>query len=161
MSDVASESGVRANQADVDGPRLVRELRDLDHAHGQLTVAWDYGEWGGPGSEDGVRSLLNSIGYPQELVHIHKGWFREHSPRDAGDIDPIALLHLDGDLYESTRVCLEYLYDSLVPGGFVNINDYGTYEGCLKAVDEFRNQLDPKLFLAHVNQAIRYWVKPG
>jgi hypothetical protein len=47
------------------------------------------------------------------------------------------VLRVDGDWYESTKCCLENLYDNVVSGGFLIIDDYGTCHGCKKAVDEF------------------------
>jgi predicted O-methyltransferase YrrM len=53
------------------------------------------------------------------------------------DTGPIAVLHLDGDWYESVKVCLDQLYDRVSPGGIIQIDDYGHWEGARKAVDEF------------------------
>src|SRR5579864_5869722 len=64
-----------------------------------------------------------------------KGRFQETLPvADTGDI---SLLHIDGDWYESTRACLENLWDRVSEGGIVQIDDYGEWQGCRKAVDEF------------------------
>jgi hypothetical protein len=52
-------------------------------------------------------------------------------------LGPIAILRLDGDWYESTRICLEHLYDRVVPGGFIILDDYNGVEGCKRATDEF------------------------
>lgn len=49
----------------------------------------------------------------------------------------ISLLHVDVDLYEATRVCLEQFYPSMVKGGIVILDDYGVFPGANKAVDEF------------------------
>jgi O-methyltransferase len=73
---------------------------------------------------------------PRQVV-IHKGWFQETVPASSASIGPVSLLRLDGDWYESTKVCLEGLYDNVVKGGFVIIDDYGHFIGCRKAVDEF------------------------
>lgn len=70
-------------------------------------------------------------------VRIHQGWFQDTVPAARQGIGPIAILRLDGDWYESTRICLEGLYDQLAPGGFLIIDDYGCFTGCRKAVDEF------------------------
>ncbi len=70
-------------------------------------------------------------------LHIVKGWFKDTVPSSKDEIGKIALLHLDGDWYESTKVCLEQLYDAIVPGGILIIDDYGYWKGCKKAVDEF------------------------
>jgi O-methyltransferase len=50
-----------------------------------------------------------------------------------------ALVRLDGDTYESTRAALEALYPGLARGGFLVVDDYGSFEGCRRAVDEFRH----------------------
>ena len=53
----------------------------------------------------------------------------------------ISLLHIDVDVYEPTKVILENLWDNIVPGGVLMLDDYGIIEGETKAVDEyFSNQ---------------------
>ena len=47
------------------------------------------------------------------------------------------MLRLDGDWYESTKVCLEGLYDNLSPGGLLIIDDYHSCFGAKRATDEF------------------------
>ncbi|HXI69239.1 MAG TPA: TylF/MycF/NovP-related O-methyltransferase [Verrucomicrobiae bacterium] len=84
--------------------------------------------------------LTKEIGYDPGFLHFLKGWFQETMPKDSSQISQIAILRLDGDWYDSTRVCLEFLYDKVVPGGFVIIDNYGAYEGCRKAVAEFRQK---------------------
>ena len=49
----------------------------------------------------------------------------------------IAVLRLDTDWYESTKVELEALYPLLQPGGVLIIDDYGHHSGARKAVDEY------------------------
>lgn len=51
--------------------------------------------------------------------------------------DQIALLRLDTDWYESTRVELEVLYPRLSPGGILIVDDYGHWLGARRAVDEY------------------------
>ena len=51
--------------------------------------------------------------------------------------DPIAVLRLDTDWYESTRHELEHLYPRLSVGGVLIIDDYGYWQGARKAVDEY------------------------
>lgn len=65
----------------------------------------------------------------------------------------IALLHIDVDVHRPTAVILEHLYDRLVPGGLLVLDDYGTVPGETRAVDEFfrgRNVVFHKLPLAHI-----------
>ncbi len=65
-----------------------------------------------------------------------KGWFNETTPHFAPPCE-IAVLRLDGDWYDSTRVCLENLYPHVAPGGIVIVDDYYNWDGCARAVHEF------------------------
>lgn len=49
----------------------------------------------------------------------------------------IALLHIDVDVYEPTKLILETLWDRVVKGGILMLDDYGTVQGETKAVDDF------------------------
>ncbi|MGE3403275.1 MAG: TylF/MycF/NovP-related O-methyltransferase [Vicinamibacterales bacterium] len=69
-------------------------------------------------------------------VHFIKGWFNQTLPMQAPE-EPIALLRLDGDWYDSTMVCLEALYEKVVPGGLIILDDYFYWEGCARAVHDF------------------------
>jgi hypothetical protein len=51
---------------------------------------------------------------------------------------PLALLRLDGDMYESTMDALRHLYDRVSKGGYVIVDDYHVVAGCREAVDDFR-----------------------
>ena len=81
-------------------------------------------------------------------------------PRDSSRIESIAILRLDGDWYASTKVCLDHLYDKVVSGGFVIVDDYGYYEGCKKAVDEFIEERGLEVFLSQVDSGCVYWTRP-
>jgi hypothetical protein len=90
------------------------------------------------GPLDVVKGLFfEKLGVDAARVHIRQGWFQDTLPAARHEIGPIAVLRLDGDWYDSTRVCLENLYDLVIAGGFVVIDDYGYWEGCRRAVDEF------------------------
>ena len=51
--------------------------------------------------------------------------------------ESIALLRLDTDFYQSTKIELEKLYPLLSKGGILIVDDYGHWKGCKKAVDEY------------------------
>jgi hypothetical protein len=71
--------------------------------------------------------------------------------------EKIALLRLDTDWYESTKVELETLYPLLEPGGVLIIDDYGHFSGARKAVDEyFRNQ---EIWMHYVDYTCRLVMK--
>jgi O-methyltransferase len=81
---------------------------------------------------------------------IHQGWFQNTIPEVQPDLGPLAILRLDGDWYESTKTCLDGLYDNLVPGGFLILDDYGFFAGCTQAIDEFLEQRSIPRSLLHV-----------
>jgi hypothetical protein len=70
-----------------------------------------------------------------DQVRFLKGWFRDSLP--GAPIGTLAVMRLDGDLYESTIDALSNLYDRLSPGGFVIIDDY-SIPACQQAVADFR-----------------------
>lgn len=86
--------------------------------------------------EASVEEVCTKLGAVHVLRTV-KGYFEESLPRMRGEIGPIAFLHLDGDWYESTKAILRNLYEQVVPGGYLQIDDYGHWEGCKKAVHEF------------------------
>jgi hypothetical protein len=51
----------------------------------------------------------------------------------------VSLLHIDVDLYEPVKEILELLYDRVSTGGIIILDDYGTFAGTNKAVDDFFN----------------------
>ena len=71
------------------------------------------------------------------IIRPVSGLFEITLPLNKSKIDTIALLHLDGDWYESTKTILENLYDQTCKGAYFQVDDYGFWEGCKKAVDEY------------------------
>lgn len=53
----------------------------------------------------------------------------------------IALLHIDVDVYEATKACLDYLYERVVKGGIIVFDDYGQVDGATRAINEFIKSL--------------------
>ncbi|GAA4838063.1 hypothetical protein GCM10023221_14340 [Luteimicrobium xylanilyticum] len=78
------------------------------------------------------------LGYELEAnsISLVKGLFQDTI---AGDT-PVALAHLDGDWYESTKTCLERLAPRLVRGGRLVVDDYFSWSGCRDAVEDFLAQ---------------------
>jgi O-methyltransferase len=111
-------------------------------------------------SPEEVRSLIiGRIGYPASSVVIHRGWFQDTLPVARPRIGPIALLRVDADWYESTLVALEHLFDLVIPRGVVVIDDYGAFEGCRRATDEFLARHAPDAYLHHIDYTGRYFIK--
>lgn len=106
---------------------------------------------------DEVRANLSSTGYDQSRLHFLKGRVQDTLPDDA--IGAIALLRLDTDWYDSTRWELEQLYPKLAPGGVLIIDDYGRWQGCRKAVDEYFAQNGVTMLLARIDSYARMGIK--
>ncbi|HEY7178517.1 MAG TPA: TylF/MycF/NovP-related O-methyltransferase, partial [Gaiella sp.] len=72
-------------------------------------------------------------------------------------IERLALLRLDGDMYESTWDALDNLYPKLSPGGFVIVDDYRSVHACQRAVDEYRRRHGIREPLEEVDWSAVYW----
>lgn len=88
-------------------------------------------------------------------VRFLKGWFSDTLPN--APIQALAVMRLDGDWYDSTKLSLEILYPKLARGGFVIIDDYGLPFGCRRAVDEYRNAHKLSEPIQWVNQQVAFW----
>lgn len=88
------------------------------------------------GSEDQTRAILARLHIPEGRFRIVRGWFADTLP---GRTEPgqVALLHVDCDFYDPVRLTLETFFARVAPGGFVVLNDYGSFAGCRTATDEF------------------------
>jgi O-methyltransferase len=97
----------------------------------------------------------------------------ERYPQDAGDrhhaepflavgvdepAERFALLRLDGDMYGSTMVALQALYERLSPGGFVIVDDYNL-AACRQAVSDFRRIRDLDDEIVDIDGLAAYWRK--
>jgi O-methyltransferase len=86
-------------------------------------------------SEEEFRSVLARAGKSLSNCKIHKGLFADTVP--TSETGPIAILRIDGDWYDSTMTCLETMFSRILPGGIVIIDDYGTWDGCTRALHDF------------------------
>ena len=107
---------------------------------------------------DEVKQNLFSVNYNQDNISFFKGKVEDTLPTD--QVEQIAILRLDTDWYESTKHELITLYDKLVPGGILIIDDYGHWSGAKKAVDEFIEERELKLLLNRVDYTCRLAIKP-
>jgi O-methyltransferase len=105
-----------------------------------------------------VKKVLRKLRIPESRVHIIKGWFQDTFP--SVRIGDIAILHIDADWYESVKLCLEKFYDSVQPGGYIVLDDYGDWEGCRIATDEFLKQHSLDVKLIQVDYTGYYFQKP-
>lgn len=129
-------------------------MPDTTHEDGEAANEYVGGVIGSIGK---VNQVLGRVGAKVDKVKIVKGWFQDTFPQHK--IAKIAILNIDADWYESVKLCLETYYDSIVPGGFISIDDYGYWPGCKQAVDEFfvTRKLTSKLNF--VDDAARWFQK--
>jgi hypothetical protein len=92
-----------------------------------------------------VRANFEAFGLLDEQVVFMPGWFRDTMPNTPSSC--LAVIRLDGDMYESTIDPLVHLYDRLSPGGWVIVDDYSLFPGCKAAVQDFfaMKKINPRL----------------
>lgn len=106
-------------------------------------------------SLDQVKENFRRYGLLDDRVRFLPGWFEETLP--TAPVDRIAVMRLDGDLYDSTMVALRSLYPKLSVGGYVIIDDYHAIRGCRQAVEDFRREYGITDELHSVDWTCRYW----
>lgn len=107
---------------------------------------------------DAVRANFERYGLLDDRVHFLEGWFCDTLP-DA-PIGAISVLRLDGDLYQSTMDALVSLEPKVSSGGFVLVDDYGGWEPCRAAVDDYRRQHGITAPIETVDWTGVWWRKP-
>lgn len=111
------------------------------------------------GNRHSVELALRIAGVDRSRVHIVPGWFVDTFPFVS--IGSIAMLTIDADWYHSVRLSLEKFYDAVSPGGFIYLDDYGYWEGCRKATDEFLALRTIGAQLIAVDDTGHYFRKPS
>ena len=108
---------------------------------------------------EAVKRNFERYGLLDDQVRFLKGWFSDTLPDAA--TGPLAILRMDGDMYESTMDALTHLYARVSPGGYVIVDDYRVVEGCRKAVDEFRAQRGITDKIVEIDGVGVFWQKTG
>jgi O-methyltransferase len=104
-------------------------------------------------SQEDVLKNFQLWNLPTNNLKLIKGWFENTIEPTSKEIKEIAMLRLDGDLYSSTYVCLEHLFEKVVSGGIIIIDDWNL-TGCQKAVKKFIDGRKIKKF-----NEIAYFIK--
>ncbi len=104
-----------------------------------------------------VQKNFERYGLLDNQVRFLKGWFKDTLSR--APINKLAILRLDGDLYESTMDALLALYDKVTEKGYVIIDDYHVVSGCKKAVHDFFALKHINPILIEIDGVGIYWQK--
>ncbi|HYV39509.1 MAG TPA: TylF/MycF family methyltransferase [Gemmataceae bacterium] len=112
-----------------DAAHYPSDYGDPHHTYSQLVAGLD-----------DVKSNFMKYDLLDDQVGFLVGWFKDTLP--CAPIDKLAILRLDGDMYESTIQGLDALYDKVSPGGFVIVDDYWVVPACRAAVHDYRARKD-------------------
>jgi O-methyltransferase len=104
-----------------------------------------------------VKENFSRYGLLDDHVKFIKGWFKDTLHK--APINKLAVLRLDGDLYESTIQTLEALYPKLSPGGYCIIDDYIFVPPCRRAVEDYRRKHNIQDTIIPIDQYGVYWKK--
>ncbi len=129
-----------------DPERYGADAGDPHHTFSQLAVTLEE-----------VRENFAVYGLLDDQVRFLKGWFKDTLP--ACPVERLAILRLDGDMYESTMDALKALFHKVSPGGIVIVDDYGAVAGCRQAVDDFRGANAIASTIRAIDGLGVYWIK--
>jgi O-methyltransferase len=87
-------------------------------------------------SAEEVQQAARSLGL-EGYTELAKGWFEQSLSANRDRVGPIALLRVDADWHASVLCCLENLFDQVVDGGLIILDDYYTWSGCAVATHQF------------------------
>lgn len=103
---------------------------------------------------DVVRANFEKYGLLDEQVCFLQGWFRETLP--SAPIEKLAVIRLDGDMYESTMDALTALYPKLSSGGYLIADDYAL-PGCKQAIHDYRKAEGITHEILPIHGSAVYW----
>jgi len=119
---------------------------DTFHKHEELSI-----------SLETVKHNFEKYNLLDDKVQFLKGWFKDTLPM--APINQLAILRLDGDMYESTMDGLKNLYPKLSIGGYIIIDDWGDVPACTKAVADYRKQHNINEEIIQIGWTGAYWKK--
>jgi O-methyltransferase len=134
---------------EADGERFPMDVPLRLHEHPQLAVGLDQ-----------VKDNFARYGLLDDQVRFVPGWFRDTLPKLATELDAIAVLRLDGDMYESTIDALTHLEPLVSPGGYVIVDDHNGIDACREAVTDHRAAHGITAEIHHVDWTAVWWRKP-
>ncbi len=126
--------------------KYVHDKGDIHHTISELAVSMDQ-----------VKNNFEKYNLLDDQVMFLKGWFKDSLP--TAPIEKLSILRLDGDLYESTMDAIKNLYPKLSVGGYIIVDDYGAFEGCKIATEEYRKLHNITETIVNIDNTGVYWQK--
>lgn len=105
-----------------------------------------------------IKDFVNNITTAKintDNIIVHPGWFENTVSKTT--IEKISILRLDGDLYNSTYVCLKHLFPLVITGGIVIIDDW-QLSGCRAACKDYFKEINFKPQYLDISN-IKYFIK--
>jgi O-methyltransferase len=132
-----------------DASRYPADAGDRFHEQGGLAIGVEQ-----------VKHNFERYGLLDDHVRFLTGWFKDTLP--TAPIKELAVMRLDGDLYESTWQAIDALYPKLSLGGFCIVDDYGTLvDQCQRAINDYRNAHGITEEIIDIDGWGAYWRKEG
>ena len=107
-----------------------------------------------------LKKKVASLGFSEQVVLL-QGFF-EDTLQDLRS-KKFILVHLDCDLYQSYKTCLTFLYDKVLPGGYIVFDEYDysrdVYPGAQKAIDEFLKDKPESMQRFAESKSPRYFLR--
>ena len=108
-----------------------------------------------------------NISVLKHRIRVLEGFYEDTLPQLKSENVKLSFLRLDGDIYISTIQALENAYELVQPGGYIYVDDYGSFEGCRRAVDFFKQSIgdnEPLFPIFEEDKATKFeavwWRKP-
>lgn len=111
------------------------------------------------GSLDEVKNTLYHRPYPKDKIHFIKGDVLETLKDSSKLPNEIALLRMDTDWYESSKMEMDILYPKVVNKGVVIMDDYFHWNGQRKATDEYLMNHQLNYNIHRVNAKVGAFIK--
>lgn len=117
-------------------------------------VHWTKADLGIP--LEAVKENFARYGLLDDQVRFLVGWFSDTLPH--APIERLAVLRLDGDMYQSTMEALRPLYPKLSNGGYLIVDDYAL-PACRAAIDDYRKEQGILEEVIDIDGVGAYWQK--
>jgi O-methyltransferase len=127
-----------------DPQKYPADAGDLHHTFPALAVSLEQ-----------VQANFRRYGLLDEQVRFLKGWFRDTLPQ--APVERLAVVRLDGDMYESTLDGLTHLYPKLSVGGYLIVDDYGVVPGSRQAIHDYREAHGIREEIRPIDESGVYW----